>query len=712
MGSNSSTLAFDILARDRGASRTFNTVGRSAGRAGGAVQRAGKLAKAGALGLVSGAAALGLATVKLTKNAMQDEAAARRLAKALRNTTGATRVQVSAVEDWISKQGVALGVTDDELRPAMNRLVTATHNITKAQKDARLAMDISAGTGKNLEVVSMALAKAENGNVSALGRLGLKVKDATGKTKSLHAITKDLAKTYGGQARAAANSAQGKFERLKLILDETGESIGYKLLPPLVAVATWILNKGIPAVGRFGQWFRTNLVPPLRQAGEFITTRIVPAFQRFDVGAAKSSSTVREFGRNFSSIITSVRSIMGSLSSFAQAFWAKYGDLITRFGVGTLRNFITQLRGMMNIVTGIFKTVAAILRGDWRGAWNGIKQIARGGMQVVRAVISQGWNVIKTVFQAGGRALGQLMGVAWEGVKRGVSAGIRAAVRLVTGLPGKITAAIGDLSTLLLHAGEQIISGLIAGIGKKSKDLVGKLKGVTNLIPKVKGPIDKDRQLLTPAGVAIMEGLIHGIKSRELTVKKVLGKVTSYVEALGSKLSSLKDLKAEFLGTFTGSSVFGADLSGGGGVGALLTFSQQQNRRAEQLQRDVQTLVSAGLSKALILQMRQQGDSGVDQIHALAGATPAQIAQINALDKATTAALQAAGLIAGNGGRGGNIDTDIAKTQRDLALAQAIERALSKMKLQAHIHLEGKELVTSVRVYNRKRGRKPGDFEG
>ena len=222
------TLRMILLGEDRSAGRTLKNVGDQGDRT---TSKLHKLSNVAGKALAGGLLVAGAAAVKFARNAADDEAAARRMAIALHNTTGATKQQVAAVEDWISVQGKQLGISDDQLRPAMEKLVTATHDVSKAQSLASLAMDISAGTGKSLEVVSMALAKAQNGNVASLGRLGLKVKDADGKTKSLHDVTKDLAATYAGQASAAAESTAGKQQRLTVALDEAGETIGYKLIP-------------------------------------------------------------------------------------------------------------------------------------------------------------------------------------------------------------------------------------------------------------------------------------------------------------------------------------------------------------------------------------------------------------------------------------------------------------------------------------------------
>lgn len=222
------TLKMLLLGEDRSAGRTLKGVGDQAERThsklAGVANVAGKALAAGFL--VAGAAA-----VKLTKGAAEDEAAAAKLAQTMHRVTGATKAQVAATEDWITAQGKQLGVADDELRPALSKLVVATGDVGKAQKLTSLAMDVAAGRGKSLGQVSEALAKAQAGNVGALGRLGIATKDADGKTKSLHQITKDLAAMYGGAAANAAETTEGKQKRLTVALSEAGETIGYKLLP-------------------------------------------------------------------------------------------------------------------------------------------------------------------------------------------------------------------------------------------------------------------------------------------------------------------------------------------------------------------------------------------------------------------------------------------------------------------------------------------------
>jgi len=189
-------------------------------------------------------AGLGVALFDATKDAIADDAAQAKLALTMRNTTGATDAQITATEKWISQQGKALGVTDDELRPALGRLMSQTHDVTKAQELMSIAMDVAQGTGKNLSTVTEAMAKAAAGSTTALGKLSPELKQMEKDGASADEMMAALAGTFQDQASIAAGTAQGQFQRLGVALAETKESIGAALLPAIEAVLPYLTKMG------------------------------------------------------------------------------------------------------------------------------------------------------------------------------------------------------------------------------------------------------------------------------------------------------------------------------------------------------------------------------------------------------------------------------------------------------------------------------------
>ena len=164
-----------------------------------------------------------------------DEKAARSLALALANTGNA--FASIEVEKFIGDLQRATGVLDDNLRPAFRTLLTATGDVKKSQDGLALALDIAAGTGKDLGAVSLALAKAYGGQTTALSRLGAGLDKATLASGDLDLITSELTKKFSGQALAAAEGYSGSIAKLAVASANAKEIIGKDLLDAMQMVA-------------------------------------------------------------------------------------------------------------------------------------------------------------------------------------------------------------------------------------------------------------------------------------------------------------------------------------------------------------------------------------------------------------------------------------------------------------------------------------------
>jgi len=152
------------------------------------------------------------------------------LATTLKNVTGATDNQIAATEKYILQTSLANGITDDQLRPSLERLLRATKDVAESQRLQTLALDIAAGSGKSLEAVSNALGKAYEGNSGALAKLGVGLSAAQLKTMSMDDVTKALATTFGGQAAEKADTFAGKMDRLKVHLMKAKRQLAHLFL--------------------------------------------------------------------------------------------------------------------------------------------------------------------------------------------------------------------------------------------------------------------------------------------------------------------------------------------------------------------------------------------------------------------------------------------------------------------------------------------------
>lgn len=262
----SRTLKLSILADVDNLKKNLNAGEKEVEGFGGKLEKFSKVAGAAFAAAATAAAAYaGKLAIEGVKAAIEDEAAQKRLSLALQNVTKATESQIAAVEEQILKTSLATGVADDKLRPALQRLAVATGSVERSQELLSVALDVSAATGKDVETVSNALAKAYEGNTSSLSRLGVGISAAEAKTLGFEGTVKQLAQTFGGAAAQQADTFQGRIARLQVAFDETKETVGTALLPIVERLLTFITDTAIPAF----QSFKVTAIDP-----------VIAAFQR------------------------------------------------------------------------------------------------------------------------------------------------------------------------------------------------------------------------------------------------------------------------------------------------------------------------------------------------------------------------------------------------------------------------------------------------
>ena len=167
----------------------------------------------------------------------EDDKAARALGQTLKNLGLAYGSNAGTVNGFISRLELQTGVLDDELRPAMDRLLRATGDVTKSQELLGLALDISAGTGKSLTQVSQSLQKAYLGQTQALGRLGVGLSKAELTSSSFEEIQARLSTLFAGQATAAADTYAGSLAKLTVAGNNAKETIGKGLVDAFVTAS-------------------------------------------------------------------------------------------------------------------------------------------------------------------------------------------------------------------------------------------------------------------------------------------------------------------------------------------------------------------------------------------------------------------------------------------------------------------------------------------
>ena len=312
--------------------------------------------KAGLAFAAAGAAAIGYAgklAIDGVKSAIADAAAQEKLALTLKNVTGATDNQIAATEDYITKTSLAFGVTDEDLRPSLERLARATGDLTKAQKLQAVAIDVAAGSGKSLEAVTNAMAKAAEGNTASLAKLGIGLTSAQLKTMSMDEITAKLADTFANQAATKADTFQGKLTRLQIAFDEGKETVGAYILDAITPMVEIIVNKVIPAI----QDFTSNLGDKL--------SPVIKIIQPVINGLRSAFNSVRDALKDNNDELKPFFNFMKAIANFATDYLAPAIGETLGFAFKALGKIIAtiidQFANFVENITKIYNTIKGII---------------------------------------------------------------------------------------------------------------------------------------------------------------------------------------------------------------------------------------------------------------------------------------------------------------------------------------------------------------
>jgi len=183
---------------------------------------------------------------------IQDEAAAAKLTKTVTNL--GLGFEDTRVKAFISDMEALTGVTDSQLRPAFEKLLTTTGSVNKSQDLLKTALDVAAGSGQDLVTVANDLSKSYLGNTKGLTKYNIGLTQAELKAASFEDIQAKLNTQFSGQNQARLDTYAGKIDLLKVSFDNMQETIGKSLVDGFALLAgDQGIGSATKAMAEFGQ---------------------------------------------------------------------------------------------------------------------------------------------------------------------------------------------------------------------------------------------------------------------------------------------------------------------------------------------------------------------------------------------------------------------------------------------------------------------------
>tara|TARA_Y100000356_G_scaffold2885_1_gene2234 strand:- start:293 stop:2392 length:2100 start_codon:yes stop_codon:yes gene_type:complete len=188
----------------------------------------------------------------------EQQLAERKLEQALGRTSSALLSHASALqgvttfgdETIISAQALLAAFVDDEQQ--LKRATIAT-------------LDLAAAKGMDLASAADLVGKTLGSSTNSLSRYGIEVEGAVGSTQRLDTLTRNISNTFGGQAKAQAETLSGSIQQMQNSMGDAAELMGQVLEPAMLVVVDLLSSAAEAAISFMRGLTETPLETTIRE---------------------------------------------------------------------------------------------------------------------------------------------------------------------------------------------------------------------------------------------------------------------------------------------------------------------------------------------------------------------------------------------------------------------------------------------------------------
>ena len=437
-----------------------------------------------------------------------------------------------------------------------------------------------------------------------------------------------------------------------------------------------------------------------------------------------------------------IQTALGVLWNVYKTYWTFIWNILKTVINWIVANLWPKIQAAFDAIGPAITVLWSLFKQNWTLIWNILKNVIewitdtlwpliRSHFDLIKTAVQTLWEKFQTAFNliknhvrtVIDTVLGILRGIGdivatvigfFDKIRQGIVDKFNAAVTFVTGIPGKILAALGSVASTLFSAGSDLIGGLIEGIKARAGEVLSTIASfITDKIPqwvKDRLGISSPSKVMMDIGKWIPAGLAKGIAGAAGKVRDAMRKVaeattdearktardalkearqaaadlaTQTAETIRdsavSGLDRVKDKAREVLDYVRGvrddikafGGITGSDMSAGVSADSLLGSMRDRLRQAEVFASIVGQVESMGLNKSSLQEILSAGPmDGARIAQALFEGGPGAIAEVNALE----ALLSQAGTRLGDIGARANFGMDSAGAQGVLGTQVKVEQ--------------------------------------
>lgn len=217
---------------------------------------------------------------------------------------------------------------------------------------------------------------------------------------------------------------------------------------------------------------------------------------------------------------------------------AKIIDVVGTTAMKVIKSLIKIIGDVADTLSGIIDFLVGVFTGDWKLAWQGIKEIASGVWNLIKDVISGAWSAIKSIIKGALGIIKSVINTAWNAIKTATSTVWNAIKKTLSGLWNALKTTVKTVFNT--------IKTKVVGVWDNIKDKTSQVwenvtTFVSNKVEAIKNAIINKFNAARDAVRSVFEGIVDFIKApinqAISIVNNVVGMINNAIGGIESAFS-------------------------------------------------------------------------------------------------------------------------------------------------------------------------------
>lgn len=213
---------------------------------------------------------------------------------------------------------------------------------------------------------------------------------------------------------------------------------------------------------------------------------------------------------------------------------AKIIDVVGTVAIKVIKSLIKIIGDVADTLSGIIDFLVGVFTGDWKLAWQGIKEIASGVWNLIKDVISGVWSAIKSIIKGALNIIKSVINTAWNAIKTATTTIWNAVKNNLSNLWNSLK----SVASTAFNAIKTKVTSIWNGIKDKTSQVWGSVTTfVSSKVETIRNAITSKFNAARDAVKSAFEGIVNFIK---VPINKAISIVNNAVGMINNAIGGIE----------------------------------------------------------------------------------------------------------------------------------------------------------------------------